>query len=245
MSLAVEPPVHPAEIAPPLQLRLLRGFELRQLDHPTEVPTNVQRLVAFLALSGCPQHRIKIAGTLWADRPDERAAANLRTALWRARRIDEGLVTTRAGYLALGPEVRIDLTDAVDRAKRVVADPDHCDPDQAPAVFVVDDLLPEWYDDWIIFERERLRQLLLHSLEILSLRLSALGRHALAIEAGLAAVAAEPLRESAQRVLIAAHLDEGNMAEAVRQYDRFARLLDDALGIAPSETLRALVAPCR
>ena len=67
----------------------------------------------------------------------------------------------------------------------------------------------------------------------------------MAVEAAMAAVAAEPLRESAQRVLIAAHMAEGNTFEAVRQFDAFALLLDDALGIEPSEATRALLAPCR
>ena len=37
------------------------------------------------------------------------------------------------------------------------------------------ELLPGWYDDWVIFERERIRQQLLHALEILSRRLVSRG----------------------------------------------------------------------
>lgn len=242
MSLTVDTP---ADAAPALQLSLLRGFELRAHDQAADVPHNVQRLLAFLAVSGTPQHRVKIAGTLWTDSSDERAAANLRTALWRARRIDGGLVATRGSYIRLGDQVEIDLERAVERARQVVIDPLQCDPSAVPRIFAIDDLLPEWYEDWVLFERERLRQLLLHSLEILCGQLSQSGRHGLAIEAGLAAVAAEPLRESAQRALIAAHVQEGNIGEAVRQYDQFVLVLADSLSIEPSESLRALVAPCR
>ena len=62
-----------------------------------------------------------------------------------------------------------------------------------------------------------------------------------AIEAGLAAVAGEPLRESARRALIRAYLAEGNQAAAVLQYRRFHSLLDRELGLAPSRSLGSLV----
>lgn len=245
MSLTVSTPAESVDSSPPLQLSLLRGFQLRAHDQPADVPLNVQRLLAFLAVSRTPQHRVKIAGTLWTDSSEQRAAANLRTALWRAKRIEDGLIATRGSYLTLGDHVEIDLDLAVERARQVVMDPLQCDPSRHPELFAIVELLPEWYDDWVLFERERLRQLLLHSLEILCGQLSGSGRHCLAIEAGLAAVAAEPLRESAQRALISAHVQEGNMGEAVRQYDQFAIVLADSLGIEPSESLRVLVAPCR
>lgn len=129
----------------------------------------------------------------------------------------------------------------VERAGRLLDDdtelqPDHCDP-----AVLTGDLLPDWDEDWIIFERERLRQLRIHALESLCRKLSVAGHAGRAVDAGLAAVAAEPLRESAQRVLIAAHLHEGNVSEARRQYHHYRELVRDNLGIEPSEALRALV----
>ena len=55
------------------------------------------------------------------------------------------------------------------------------------------DLLPYWYDDWVLVERERFRQLRLRALEAMCQQLTALGRFDQALEAGLAAVAGEPL----------------------------------------------------
>src|SRR5262249_3418614 len=108
--------------------------------------------------------------------------------------------------------------------------------DQAPERVTADDLclygdeldaelLPDWYDDWVLLERERLRELRLHALEALALRLAALGRFAEAVEAGLAAVRSEPLRESAHRVLIRLHLAEGNRHRALCQYREYTRLM--------------------
>jgi DNA-binding SARP family transcriptional activator len=62
-----------------------------------------------------------------------------------------------------------------------------------------------------------------------------------AIEAGLAAVRADPLRESAHRVLIEAHLLEGNRCEALRQFRAYEALMRAQLGLAPSATIVALI----
>jgi DNA-binding SARP family transcriptional activator len=103
------------------------------------------------------------------------------------------------------------------------------------------DLLPGWYDDWVIFERERIRQRLLHALEALSQRLVAAGRWADAVEAAISAVSADPLRESANRVLIEAHLAEGNLVEAHRAYERYRDTVRRELGVEPGERLATLV----
>ena len=84
-------------------------------------------------------------------------------------------------------------------------------------------------------ERERIRQRILHALEALSERLAAVGRFADAIEAALLATSAEPLRESAQRALIRAHIAEGNLTEARRSYHAYHDLVYRELGAAPSD----------
>src|SRR5262249_31215414 len=101
------------------------------------------------------------------------------------------------------------------------------------------DFLPGWYDDWVLMERERMRQQILHALEALSRQLSAAGRGAEAIEAALLAVGAEPLRESGQRVLIEAHLAEGNWVEGRRTLWAYRELLRRELDAEPSAELVA------
>ncbi len=97
-----------------------------------------------------------------------------------------------------------------------------------------EDLLPGWDEEWLIVERERMRQLRIHALEALSIRLREQSRFGEAIDAALSAVAAEPLRESAQIALIEAYLAEGNVSEAARQKDAYRVLLDVELGLEPS-----------
>jgi DNA-binding SARP family transcriptional activator len=103
-------------------------------------------------------------------------------------------------------------------------------------------LLPGWYDEWAVLERERIRQRVLHALEALSAALSEQGRHAEAVDAALRAVLEEPLRESGQRALLRAYLAQGNLAEAQRAYVRFAQLVRSELGVEPSRQITALMA---
>jgi DNA-binding SARP family transcriptional activator len=117
-------------------------------------------------------------------------------------------------------------------------DPRDLDADWEP---LAGSLLPDWYDDWVLLERERYRQLGLHALEMLSEHLTAARRFGPALEAALAAVAGEPFRESAHRVLIKAHLAEGNASEAIRQYDFYRKLVNDHLGLDPSPAMDALL----
>ena len=103
------------------------------------------------------------------------------------------------------------------------------------------DLLPGWYDEWLQDEREELRQARLHALEVLARALSAAGRRSDAIQAALAAIRLEPLRETAHRTLIETHIAEGNWSEARRQFRRCQRLLREELGVEPSESTRRLL----
>ncbi|WP_433383571.1 AfsR/SARP family transcriptional regulator [Actinoplanes sp. CA-142083] len=222
------------------QLSLLGGLEFKYAGKSISIPVAGQRLLAFLALHDWHQHRCVVAGTLWTDVGEERAAARLRTALWRIRRIGAGLISSEGPYLCIDRGIRVDLTDLVGATRRLMADPFAAGEPPVTAAMLGLDLLPQWHEDWVVIERERLRQLRMHGLEALCRRLSTQGRHASAIDAGMRAVQIEPLRETAQRVLIAAHLGDGNVAEAVRQYRSFRGELREHLGIEPGPEIRAL-----
>jgi DNA-binding SARP family transcriptional activator len=104
------------------------------------------------------------------------------------------------------------------------------------------DVLPDWYDDWVVVEAEEWRQLRLHALEALADRLLAEGRYGDAIGAALAAVRSEPLRESARAAVIRVHLAEGNQSDAVMEFERYRAVLSDELGLEPTPRLSDLVA---
>jgi DNA-binding SARP family transcriptional activator len=223
-----------------VQLGLLRGFELRRGGGLVDLPLSAQRVIAFLALHDRPLQRLYVAGNLWLDSSEERANASLRTALWRLGRPSCQLVESSTTHLALAPHVAVDVRDARDAAQRLI---EHTEPTNASVrtLYGAGELLPDWYDDWVLIERERFRQLRLHALERLCEEHTAAGRFAEAAEAGLAAVEGEVLRESAHRVLIKLYLAEGNLGEALRQYRFFRGVLNEQLGLEPSYLMAELM----
>jgi DNA-binding SARP family transcriptional activator len=103
------------------------------------------------------------------------------------------------------------------------------------------DLLPGWYDNWVLPERERFRVLCLRGYRRLMEHFAALGDLENAISAGQSALRIEPMQELIQqRVMELYHL-LGHRAAAIRQYERLATLLKEELGIAPSKTTRCLI----
>jgi DNA-binding SARP family transcriptional activator len=224
----------------PLALRLLSSFALLRNGEVVDLPLNVQRLVIFLSLQTHALQRSHVAGTLWPETTDRRASANLRSALWRLNQMNCQLIVAKASCLQIAPEVSIDLHLNSARAREMLRDQD-CVIDELDDALFYSDLLPDWYDDWLVIERERFHQLRLRALECACERLTARGGYARAVEAGLAAVAAEPLRESAHRALVKVHLAEGNLAEAVRQFEFYRRLLQDELGLSPSPLIIELL----
>lgn len=227
-------------IAPPLTLALLSAFEARRSGHIIDLPHAAQRVIAFLALHDRPVQRAHVAGTLWIDASDEHAQAALRTTLWRIRRHARDLIDSTAAGVTLGRQVSVDLRLADECARRALQ-PGASRSDDVAVLCGAGDLLPDWYDDWLAIERERFRQMRLLALDALCEQFCAQGHYGDAIVTGLASVAAEPLRESAHRGLIRAHLAAGNPSEATRAYTVFRALLHERLGLVPSAELRALV----
>jgi DNA-binding SARP family transcriptional activator len=225
-------------------IRLLNGFEAAVDGRIIDLAVTTQRLLALLALREQPQPRTAVSGTLWIDRSEDRAAASLRTALWKLGPTGHRLITMRGNTLAVADDVSVDFRLVVSQARELIRremEPaTHTGTAQAVDTFV-GDLLPDWDEDWILFERERLRQLRMHAIEALSRRFIAAGRYAEAVDAGLAAVAADGLRESAHRVLIEAFLGEGNIADARRQFNHFRAVLWETLRLRPSPSLAGLV----
>ncbi|MEU4156367.1 BTAD domain-containing putative transcriptional regulator [Actinoplanes sp. NPDC026670] len=217
----------------PFGLTLLDCFRLECQGRALAAPQAVSRLLAFIGVRGRAS-RAELAGSLWPEASESKAHACLRTTLWRLRQVCADPVVIGSQVLTLAPEVEVDVVEFVGTARRVLS------PAGAPALITAGELLPGWYDDWVLFERERLRQLQMHALEAAATKLIAMDRHADAIEAALAAVRLEPLRESANRVLILAHLAENNVVEAVRCFEGFRASLLRELGVAPTAGLRHL-----
>jgi DNA-binding SARP family transcriptional activator len=208
------------------------------------IPRASQRLLAFLAIRGGMIGRDAVAGTLWPDATETHAYSNLRSALARLERKCRKMLQASKLELGLAEGVTVDLHHAQTLARRLLDPaviPKQSDLRPTAVVALSGDLLPGWYDDWVLVEAEGWRQLRLHALEALADRLTAVGCWGQAAEAASAAVRAEPLRESAHAALIQVHLAEGNQSEAVREFTNYRALLHAELGLEPTLRLRRLV----
>jgi DNA-binding SARP family transcriptional activator len=235
----VDRPVHHGEQDDALTLHLIGGGPYLTVGRQRrEVPAGSKQLLVLVALRRRRVERHWAAGTLWPFVNEGRAAGNLRSALWRLRRAGIDVLVADKWSLALSTDVLVDLHLMDERATRLIEGKAE-DGDLAISPYWADalDFLPGWYDDWALMERERVRQRSLHALDALSEKLASLGHFADAVEAAILAVSAEPLRESAQRALILAHIAEGNLAEAHHCYRSYRDLLRRELGMAPSSDL--------
>ncbi len=203
-----------------------------------------QRLLAFLALRNQPVHRTTAAGWLWPEASDDHASSSLRSALTRLGARTRDAIAVNDIDLRLADDVVVDIRDSQGLAHRLLEQETSPNVRElgAPAISALSrDLLPDWYDDWVVPEAEEWRQLRLHALEAMSVRLTAVGRFAHAMCAALAAVRVEPLRESATAAVIRVHLAEGNQADAQREFRRYRALLQRELGVEPTAQLFELV----
>jgi len=229
----VEPVVH-----------LIGGPYVEVAGARVEIPTGSKRLVAYLAVSGGWAERRALAGRLWPHGTERRAAGNLRSAAWRLRGAGIDLIDSDKWSLRLRAGTVVDFEVISGWAARLIegtaleADWNVRGCWTSSAL----ELLPGWYDEWVIVERERLRQRVLHGLEALSRRLVSTRRPGDAVEAATAVVNIDPLRESAQRVLVEAHLAADNLPAAGRVFRCYRRLVLHELNIAPGTDFARLLA---
>ncbi|GHE46982.1 hypothetical protein GCM10017673_56100 [Streptosporangium violaceochromogenes] len=232
----------------PPRLTLLGGFRLEAGNDQIAVSSGSERLLAFLALGRRAVSRGLMAATLWPDVSEQRAYASLRSAL--ARLDDAGRRTLHVGAteVRLSPETEVDFRNARSLAQRLVdpaARTEASDLGARAVTVLSDDLLPGWYDDWVVGAAEEWHQLRLHALEALSALFSRAGRFADAVTAASVAVHAEPLRESACVALVEAHLAEGNQAQALRRFQLYEQALRTETGLDPTPRFRDLVSGLR
>lgn len=226
------------------ELSLLGGFVFSVGgDAMLGVSAGSQRLLAFLAVRDQVMTRSHVAGSLWPESTDGQAGASLRSAVSRLDATRQAVNVT-ACDLGLSDELVVDVHLSRSLARRLIdADAPEADIDiGAHAVSALsDDLLPGWYDDWAVIAAEDWRQLRLHALEAVAGRLTAAGRLAEASSAALAAVRAEPLRETSRAALIRVHMAAGNQSDAMGEFERYRVMLHAELGIEPTGRLRQLL----
>jgi predicted ATPase/DNA-binding SARP family transcriptional activator len=199
-------------------------------------------LWAYLLLNRAePVPRDSLAYALWPNVPESKARANLRRHLYELRRAlpphpqDVPWLLRQADTLQWNPAVEFWLDVA--EFERLSASPHHL---AKAAALYGDDLLPNVYEDWISFDRERLRNQYLFNLSQLICQSRARGDYSQAVVYAQKILSLDPLREDAVRELISLHYGGGDRAGALRVYRHFARRLQEELGVTPMPETEAL-----
>jgi DNA-binding SARP family transcriptional activator len=231
----------------PLQLTLLGGFRARIGTGPTlALPTKKgQALLAYLALPAGRAHpRDKLATLLWGDSPEAAARTSLRQALFALRRaLPPGGIRADGAAVALDPAaVEVDVA----AFQRGIAEGTPAALEAALPAYRGDLLAglsvegAAGFEEWLLGERERLRELALDGLAKLLAHQRAAGETEAAIQTGLTLLTLDPLQEPVHRTLMRLYRDAGRRGAALRQYQQCVEILQRELGIEPEAETKQL-----
>ncbi len=232
---------------------------LNDLAIESRLSRTARLLLAYLLLDRQRHHsRDSLADLFWGQHPPQQARNCLNTALWRLRATlePEGtprgtfLVTTSAGTVGFNPESELWLDVSVFEGELSLplAQPAEALPaDDARRLanalqLYRGDLLEGIYDDWVLHERERLRNLRLNTLTHLMAYQHLQRDFEAALAYGQQILLQDPLREDVHRHLMRLYLESGQRTLALRQYEVCREMLAREMGLVPMLETQALYA---
>lgn len=213
-------------------------FEYGSLPYAFRARPRVLPLLAYLLLHRYePVTRATLAYALWTDETDENARANLRRHLNHLRR---ALPLEKVEWV-LGDGATVqwnpDAAYWLDVAEFESKSREGFQAERAVELYT-GDLFQSLYDDWIFYERERLRNIFFHDLDQLIDSSTARGDFTKAAQYVQGVLEHDPLREDAVRRLMQLRAQEGDRAGAIQLYEHFRRRLRQELEVEPmDETL--------
>ena len=232
-----------------LTVRLLGGFEARLASGvPMTLPTKkVQALLAYLGTRPGQDHsRDKLAALLWGETSDHQARGSLRHALMTLRKVLAGAhpsaLRVTGQTLALDPDVvEVDVV----AFERHVADGSPQALEHAAELYRGDlllgfDLSEPLFEEWLVAERERLREMSIEALARLLAHQTRAGGTERAIRTALRLLALDPLQEAGHRTLMRLYTRQGRRGAALKQYQLCLGVLQRELGTEPEPETKTL-----
>jgi len=226
-----------------LEIRLLGQFAVQLDGTAVEIAARpAQSLLAYLVLNPVAHRRERLAGLLWPDSSEANARRNLRQALWQIRRalgaqadalllVDEMTLAfnTHSDYWLDAEQIAHPLQEAAtaDDLMRIV-------------VLYAGELLPGFYDEWVLLERDRLQAQFERKLNLLLERLVEARRWTEVLHWGERWIALGYTPEPAYRALMIAHAGLGDRSSVADVYRRCVEALERDLGVEPSAQTRTL-----
>jgi DNA-binding SARP family transcriptional activator len=226
-----------------LEIRLLGRFDVSRNGKTVAITSRpAQSLFAYLVLNARTAHRReKLAGLLWPDSLEETARDNLRHALWRIRKAlppkpttEYLLVDDRSIAFNASSEYWLDAAEL-----DTLSDSASADELMAVLSAYEGELLPGFYDEWVVLEREHLYSVFEHHMARLMSLLQSEKRWLDILDWGERWIKLGQKPEPAYRALMSAHAAKGDMSKVAAVYERCVKSLRE-FGIEPSEQTRGL-----
>lgn len=227
--------------------QVLDGFESRK----------VQELFCYLLLHrNHSLPRETLASLLWPNTTTAQAKKSLRQALWQlqsalasqAELDDDRVLLVESDRVQLNSEADLWLDVAVfERAFEVIQKMPGEELDlyrvqmiQEAVQLYQGPLLEGWYQDWCLYERERLQSMYLAMLDKLMSYCEAQQEYETGLLYGMRILCYDRARERTHRRLMRLHYLNGDRAAALRQYEQCAAALAEELSVKPSKGTMAL-----
>jgi DNA-binding SARP family transcriptional activator len=215
-----------------------------------------EELLVYLLLNrDQPQARERLGNILWGETFHDQTNNYLRKALWQLQSAfhswglsDQGILLVEGEWLQINPEIELWLDIAVleDSFRKTQGlrgrdlEVGQAQLLQRAAKFYRGDLLDGWYQDWCLYERERLQHLYLAILD----KLMDYSEKHDAYEEGLVfgrhVLEYDRARERTHRRLMRLYYLAGDRTAALRQYHKCVTSLKEDLDVDPADRTRRL-----
>ena len=232
-----------------LRIYTFGGLRIEHDGQFVQLSTQKARdLLAYLiTFRDRPHPRSVLAGTLWPDLPEDKARRRLSDTLWRVRRVLDDYVMADEEHIWFSTAMPhwLDVHEfetRIQEAKSAEQDGTAaCTQTLVPCVqLYLGPFLNDLYHDWVLLEQERLQELYLETLNHLLKHHKQMGAYTEALSIAQKLVAAEPLRETSHCELMRLYHLLGRDGEAIAQYHRCCKILQEELGTSPAPETEAL-----
>ncbi len=244
-------------MADELQLALLGRPQVALDGTPVKgfVYKKALALLCYLVVTGRPHSRETLAGLLWGELPEANARANLRNALANLRELiaPHLVVTRREIAFDRKSAYWLDVAAFCQRVEESLKPHDGSLTDKLTASLreAVElyrgDFMEGFharnalaFEEWVVGQREWLKQLALRALYRLSTYYIAQEVYEAGIDTTRRLLALEPWQEEAHRQLMLLLAFSGQRSAALTQYEICRRALAEGLSVEPAEETKAL-----
>ena len=208
-------------------------------------------MLCYLLLNRRHRHcREQVAALFWGDQSSRSARKCLRNTLWRLRTALEAVGAPADDYLTISEEeiaflpvsaYWLDVDAFETTVTRWQSVPDGALDESQVADFetalqlYTGDLLEGIYEDWCLYDRERLYLKYLHTITMLMVHYGCTGAYEQALDYGQRILARDVTQEGIHQQMMWLYWMAGNRSSALAQFKHCSQILHDELGMAPME----------